>query len=124
MTYRLFAGALALACIASLARAAEIKPVYEGDLPAARYDHVNVRAVSFVPGQASPSHSHDALIVAYVTKGRIETQVEGEPLKSLGAGESWTEMPGAHHVICRNPSATEPAEFLVMSVEPRKGSAR
>ncbi len=121
MIYRLSAAALAVICLAPLARAAEISKLYEGDLPAARYDHVTVQTIGYTPGQSSPSHSHDAVIVAYVTKGRIETQVEGEPLKSLGVGESWTEMPGAHHVICRNASATEPAEFLVMSVAPRKG---
>lgn len=107
-----------LAGFAACAHATDVKPVFEGDLPGARYNHVAVRTVAYAPGQESPSHSHDAVIVAYVTKGRIETQIEGEPLKSLGVGESWTEMPGAHHVICRNASTKEPAEFLVMSVEP------
>lgn len=122
MTLRRITAFIALASLATLAQATEIKPVFEKDLPSARYDHMAAETIGYKPGEGSAAHSHDAVIIAYVTKGRIETQVEGEPLKSLGVGESWTEMPGAHHVICRNASATEPAEFLVVSVAPRQAA--
>jgi quercetin dioxygenase-like cupin family protein len=45
--------------------------------------------------------------------------VEGEPEHTYRAGDSWTEKPGAHHVVARNPSVTQPAEFLVVFVAPK-----
>ena len=36
--------------------------------------------------------------------------------KVVGPGESWFEMPGAHHMVSSNASATEPAKFLVVFI--------
>jgi quercetin dioxygenase-like cupin family protein len=32
------------------------------------------------------------------------------------AGESWTEKPGAHHVLSENASATEPAKIYAVLI--------
>jgi quercetin dioxygenase-like cupin family protein len=74
--------------------------------------------VNYAPGQASPSHRHagSAFIMAYVVSGSIVSQVEGQPERTYKAGETWYEDPGAHHVVSRNASATEPAKLLAVFV--------
>jgi quercetin dioxygenase-like cupin family protein len=72
--------------------------------------------VSYPPGGASAAHHHarSAFIMAYVMSGAIRNQVEGEPARVYRAGETWSENPGAHHIISENASATEPAELLAV----------
>jgi quercetin dioxygenase-like cupin family protein len=74
--------------------------------------------VTYPPGGATPAHHHagSAFIYGYVLSGAIQSQVEGEPVKTLTAGQSFYETPGAHHVVSRNASATEPARFLAVFV--------
>lgn len=78
--------------------------------------------VVVAPGQVGHAHRHGGFLVAYMLKGTLVSQVEGEPEHTYHVGESWIENPGAHHVVSRNPSATEPAEFLVVFIAP-KGTA-
>ncbi|OBI80840.1 cupin domain-containing protein [Mycobacterium sp. 1245805.9] len=72
--------------------------------------------VSYPPGARSGAHHHakSAFIMAYVISGAIRSQVEGEPARVYHAGETWKEVPGAHHTISENASATEPAELLAV----------
>ncbi|KIU18284.1 cupin domain-containing protein [Mycolicibacterium llatzerense] len=74
--------------------------------------------VSYPPGGKSAAHHHakSAFIMAYVISGAVRSQVEGEPARVYHAGETWSERPGAHHVISENASATEPAELLAVFV--------
>src|ERR1700746_3852850 len=74
--------------------------------------------MSYPPGGASAPHHHSdsAFIYAYVVSGQIASQVEGEPEHIYRAGESWYETPGAHHLISRNASKTEPAKLLAVFV--------
>ncbi|MUL77132.1 cupin domain-containing protein [Mycolicibacterium sp. CBMA 226] len=74
--------------------------------------------VSYAPGGKSAAHHHakSAFIMAYVISGAIRSQVEGEPARVYHAGETWSERPGAHHVISENASTTEPAELLAVFV--------
>jgi quercetin dioxygenase-like cupin family protein len=74
--------------------------------------------VSYPPGGASTPHHHSdsAFIYAYVVSGRIASQVEGQPEHIYFAGECWYETPGAHHLISRNASNTEPAKLLAVFV--------
>ena len=51
-----------------------------------------------------------------VSHGQIASQVEGQPEHIYRAGECWYEMPGAHHLISRNVSNTEPAKLLSVVV--------
>jgi quercetin dioxygenase-like cupin family protein len=53
---------------------------------------------------------------AYVVSGQIVSQVEGQPEHVFRAGECWYETPGAHHLISRNASNTEPAKLLAVFV--------
>ncbi|MBV8681737.1 MAG: cupin domain-containing protein [Caulobacteraceae bacterium] len=115
---------LGLSALATPALAgATVTPVQASPLPNAPGLVMSAERISYAPGEASPAHWHDGFLIAYVLRGRIESQVEGEPLRTYGVGDSWTEKPGAHHVICRNASATEPAEFLVVGVAPPHAAA-
>lgn len=78
--------------------------------------------VIVAPGQVGHPHHHGGFLVAYMLKGTLVSQVEGEAEHTYHVGDSWIENPGAHHIVSRNPSATEPAEFLVVFVAP-KGTA-
>jgi quercetin dioxygenase-like cupin family protein len=58
-------------------------------------------------------HRHgSAFVIAYVLSGSIRSKVNNGEEKIYHAGESWTEMPGDHHVIGENASETEPAKLL------------
>ena len=74
--------------------------------------------VDYMPGAASPSHTHakSAFIFAYVLSGEIESQVNDGPKRVFHAGESFYETPGSLHAVSRNASATEPAKLLAVFV--------
>ena len=74
--------------------------------------------VTYAPGESSPSHQHGDDAYVYVLSGHIRSQVEGEPLKVYGPGESWFEKAGAHHLVCGDASDREPATMLVVFVGP------
>lgn len=112
---------------ASLAFAAPAFAHGTGETVTPSFDHVlpnvpgkSLRAVvvDYAPGGASPGHTHagSAFIFAYVVSGAIETQVSGEPVKVVKAGDSFYETPGEHHLVSRNASKTEPARLLAVFV--------
>jgi quercetin dioxygenase-like cupin family protein len=118
----------ALAVAVALAPAAHAEPAPEGsdqspvvrpvfnqpaNVPGKSLEAVTV---NYPPGAKSGPHRHakSAFIMAYVISGAIRSQVEGEPARVYGAGETWSEAPGAHHTISENASATEPAELLAV----------
>ena len=48
--------------------------------------------------------------------GAIESKVNDGETQIYRAGESWSEPPGAIHLISRNTSKTEPAKLLAVFV--------
>jgi quercetin dioxygenase-like cupin family protein len=74
--------------------------------------------VIYPPGGSSMAHRHaaSAFIYGYVVSGAIRSQVEGEPMRVYKAGESFFELPGAHHLAGGNASKTEPAKLLAVFV--------
>jgi quercetin dioxygenase-like cupin family protein len=121
MTLRSLILAIAVAFAAAPAFAADtaavVAPRFMHALPDMPGKVMKVVTVSYAPGAATPAHRHgQAFVYAYVLSGHIRTQVEGEPEKVLAPGESWFEMPGAHHVVSGNASKTEPAKFLVVFI--------
>jgi quercetin dioxygenase-like cupin family protein len=93
-----------------------ITPVLKQAIPEAQGKNVLMATVTFAPGQVSEPHMHPGSIFAYVTQGHIESQLEGSPAHVYGPGEAWYEPPGAHHIVARNASATEPAQILVFAI--------
>jgi len=76
-----------------------------------------VLVVDYPPGAKSVPHRHgSAFVYARVLSGAIRSQVDDEPARVYQAGEQWTEVPGAHHVVSENASATEPAQLLAVFV--------
>jgi quercetin dioxygenase-like cupin family protein len=93
-----------------------VTPVMRQAIPEAPGRNVLIATVAYAPGQASQAHQHPGSIFAYVLNGHVESQLEGSPAKTYGPGESWYEAPGAHHIVSRNASNTEPATLLVFAV--------
>ena len=95
-----------------------VTPNFEHAIPNIPGKSLKAVVVDYSPGGASPAHSHakSAFIYGYVVSGAIETQVVGEPRRILRAGQSFYEVPGAHHVVSRNASTTEPAKLLAVFV--------
>jgi len=96
----------------------KVTPNFDHALPNIPGKSLKAVVVDYAPGGASPAHSHakSAFIYGYVVSGAIETQVEGEAPRVVRAGENFYELPGAHHIISRNASATEPARLLAVFV--------
>jgi len=111
------AAALAIGAVPAFAADTDavVAPLAAHALPNLEGKSMRVVTVSYPPGGTTPGHRHgQAFVYAYVLSGHVRTQVEGEPEKVVGPGESWFEMPGAHHMVSSNASKTEPAKFLVV----------
>jgi quercetin dioxygenase-like cupin family protein len=95
-----------------------VKPNFSHAIPNIPGKTLVAVEVSYPPGGASSSHhhAHSAFIYAYVVSGRIVSQVQGQPARTYNAGESFYEVPGAHHLVSRNASQTEPAKLLAVFV--------
>lgn len=95
-----------------------VKPNFSHTIPNIPGKSLKAVEVLYPPGGATPAHTHarSAFIYAYVVSGRIVSQVEGQPERTYGPGESFYETPGAHHLISRNASQTEPAKLLAVFV--------
>ncbi|MFM0505182.1 cupin domain-containing protein [Paraburkholderia caffeinilytica] len=77
--------------------------------------------VDYAPGGKSPSHRHgQAFVVGYVLSGAIRSRINNGEEHVFHAGESWTEKPGAHHMVSENASDTEPAKLLAIFVADTK----
>lgn len=97
---------------------ARVTLVYQHALPGAPGKSVKGVLVEYGPGGYSPSHTHakSAFIYATVIEGEIRSQVDDGPEKTYRTGENWTELPGAHHRVSANASATKPARILAVFV--------
>ncbi len=94
-----------------------ITPAFNEAIPNVPGKSLVAVVVSYPPGGKTPSHRHgSAFVTGYVLSGAIRSQVEGEPAHVYQAGESWSEQPGAHHLVSENASATEPAKLLAILV--------
>ncbi|MFC0401454.1 cupin domain-containing protein [Paraburkholderia rhizosphaerae] len=123
-------GALSLAAIAlgllaltaprhAMAQAVDkekVAPVTQQAIPEAPGKAVLIATVTYEPGQSSSPHKHPGSIFAYVLEGSVESQLEGGPVKIYRAGDAWYEPVGAHHVVSRNASKSEPAKLLIFAV--------
>jgi quercetin dioxygenase-like cupin family protein len=94
-----------------------VKPAFSYAIPNIPGKTVTALVVTYKPGGTSQPHRHgQAFVMAYVLSGAIRSQLEGGKAQVYHAGESWTEAPGAHHVVSDNASKTEPASLLAIFV--------
>ncbi|WP_238481074.1 cupin domain-containing protein [Dyella telluris] len=94
-----------------------VQPAFSHPLPNAPGKKMVGLLVTYAPGMTSASHRHgDAFVVGYVLSGEIRSQLEDGSSRVYQAGESWSEPPGAHHVVSENASKTQPASLLAIFV--------
>ena len=117
--FRNLIASFALVAVAAAPPPAEtVTPAFNRQIPNIPGKSVIAAVVDYPPGGASPAHRHapSAFIFAYVLSGRMESSVNGSPVKTYGPGASWFEPPGAHHAVSRNASKTRPARLLAVFI--------
>jgi|SRR6185312_649807 len=109
--------ALAIAMPVAAAAHETVTPAFAHAIPNVPGKTITALVVTYKPGGTSLAHRHGAaFVVAYVLSGAIRSQLEGGESKVYHAGESWTEAPGAHHLVSDNASQTEPATLLAIFI--------
>lgn len=100
------------------AKSAKITLVYEHALPDVPGKSIRGVLVEYGPGGYSPAHTHakSAIIYATVLEGAVKSQINGGPVRTFKAGESFTELPGDHHGLSANASDAEPSKLLAVFV--------
>ncbi|HLG82039.1 MAG TPA: cupin domain-containing protein [Bradyrhizobium sp.] len=94
----------------------KVEVIASHGLPNVRGKRVTVVRVSYGPGGFTPPHRHGGSVTAYITKGKVRSQLQGGPLETFEAGQSFFEPPGAIHLVSANASNTEPAELIAVFV--------
>lgn len=102
-----------------LAHSADVQTLFNMPFPAIDDNHeVLMITVSYAPGESSAPHCHNAHTFVYVLEGRVEMQVAGGDIVTLGAGDTFYESPDDIHEVSRNASDTQSARFLVFFIKP------
>ena len=83
------------------------------DMPGKR---VTVVRVTYGPGGFTPPHRHGGTVTAYITKGKIRSQLNDGPVEIFAAGQSFFEPPGTIHYVSANASNTDWAELIAVFV--------
>ncbi len=128
LTYSLMAvcAALGLGSVPLLATAADearetVAPAFSYPIANVPGKSITALTVSYAPGAKTPAHRHGrSFVVGYVLEGSIRSKLDNGEVRTYRAGESWTEKPGAHHVLSENASATEPAKLLAFLIADTK----
>jgi quercetin dioxygenase-like cupin family protein len=121
---------LALSALTTLAALVALPAAHAADgaretvTPAFAYPITNVPGksmtgliVSYAPGAKTPAHRHGrSFVAAYVLEGSVRSQLDNGEVRVYKAGESWSEQPGARHVLSENASATAPAKIFAVLV--------
>lgn len=88
------------------------KPLLNAAIDGRRVAAVDVREISFEPGQKTGRHLHPCPVLGYVAEGAAILQIEGQPDQELRAGSAFYEP--ADTVIARfdNASSSERMRFI------------
>ena len=82
---------------------------------------VRISLLDREPGSSSARHRHPGHhTFGYVIEGTYEFGINGEPGRTLKAGETFYEPPTAVHSTSRNPSTDTRAKILVFMVADQK----
>jgi quercetin dioxygenase-like cupin family protein len=82
---------------------------------------VRISLLDREPGASSARHRHPGHhTFGYVIEGTYEFAINGEPSRTLKAGDAFYEPPGAIHSTSRNPSIDKHAKILVFMVADQK----
>jgi quercetin dioxygenase-like cupin family protein len=72
--------------------------------------------VTYHPGGANPSHRHPCPVIGYVLEGHMRMQIDGQPARVYGPGDTFYESPADVHRVSANASDEHPARFLAYFV--------
>jgi quercetin dioxygenase-like cupin family protein len=110
------AGGFAAAAILGAQGRGSSKAVFKHELPDLTMKGWSVTAVevSYGPGDASASHSHPGITIAYVLEGEIRSKVGDGPEQTYSVGQMFMETPDQLHAVSRNASTSKPAKLLAI----------
>jgi quercetin dioxygenase-like cupin family protein len=84
---------------------------------------VRMTLLDRVPGNASPAHRHPGHhTFGYVIEGTYELGINGQPPRTLKAGDVFYEPPGALHSMSRNAGNTQMKIVVFMVADQSKPS--
>ncbi len=112
---------LMLPLAAARAEAQSHSVVFEHDLPNVTMDGWQVTVVEVItpPGPGSHRHQHPGFVLGYVLEGDLRFQVDGQPERTIPAGQMFYEAPGGVHAVSASASPTKPVRFLAMILAPK-----
>ena len=91
-------------------------------LPEISGKQATLLTVEYPPGGTSSPHYHPGSVFAYVLRGTVVSQLQGEEPVTYHEGQSWYESPKTPHIVSRNASTTEPATLLVLLISEKDES--
>ena len=88
------------------------RPLLKAQLESVQVTQVDVREITFQPGQETGRHVHPCPVFGYIAEGTAILQVEGEESQTLRTGSAFHEPAGT--VIARfdNASSIQPMRFI------------
>ncbi len=93
------------------------KLLFHEPIPGVTGKALTAVVVDLPPGANAAPHRHgDAFVYACVVEGAVTSQLRGEPARTFNAGDSWSEPPGADHIVTQNVSKRHAARLLVVFV--------
>jgi quercetin dioxygenase-like cupin family protein len=93
-----------------------VKTLGSEPLAGTRGKYVTTQLVHLPPAAFSPRHVHGGDLTAYVLKGVVRSEHAGLPAADFRAGEIFYEPYGTTHMFIENPSSTEGADVLAITV--------
>jgi quercetin dioxygenase-like cupin family protein len=93
-----------------------VKTLRSEALVTARGKHVTTQLVHLPPLAFSPRHVHGGDVTAYVLSGTVRSEHAGLPAAEFHSGDMFYEPYGTIHVFFENPSPTEAADVLAITV--------
>ena len=92
-------------------------PLLTQPLPDLPGREVRITLLDRDPGNASPPHHHPGHhTFGYVVEGTYELGINGQPTRTLKAGDVFYEPPGAIHSMSRNTSTDKRLKIVVFMV--------
>ncbi len=77
----------------------KVQPLMSKDLTGIPNKEGTMLTVQYLPGGSSMAHRHDADVFVYVLEGSVKMQVDGQPVVTLTAGQTFYEKPGDIHRV-------------------------
>ncbi|SEP23145.1 Cupin domain protein [Rhodospirillales bacterium URHD0017] len=103
-------------CAADAAPGNKVELVNSYAIPDMPGKRVTVVRVTYGPGGFTPAHRHGGIVTAYITKGKIRSQLNDGPVEIFDVGQSFFEPLGTIHRVSANASSTDWAELIAVFV--------